>query len=23
VLIGFGVWVLWRFLHFPPVSLYP
>ena len=23
VLMGFGGWVLWRFLHFPPVSLYP
>ncbi|MEG6016131.1 LysE family translocator [Enterobacter hormaechei] len=23
VLMGFGGWVLWRFLHFSPVSLYP
>lgn len=23
VLMGFGGWVLWRFLHFLPVSLYP
>ena len=23
VLMGFGGWVLWRFLHIPPVSLYP
>ena len=23
VLMGFGGWVLWRFLHFSPASLYP